>query len=166
MSDPEIHERLEEVKRAIGWGATTGAARRWWEAFEDENRHQLGLVLRLAQELAAREATISEFFISYVYSNIHNIQANIHYFDYSRLKKEEERRKKEKAAGEARHRSGDTCPPAQGAPTPSRPTLTGERHPRRRSPTGRSASDRARCSPRCGPAEIPARGSAWGTDWS
>ena len=31
-------------------------------------------------------------------------------------KKEEERRKKEKAAGEARHRSGDTCPPAQGAP--------------------------------------------------
>ena len=69
MSDPEIHERLEEVKRAIGWGATTGAARRWWEAFEDENRHQLGVVLRLAEELAAREATISEFFISYVYSN-------------------------------------------------------------------------------------------------
>ena len=63
MSDPEIHERLEEVKRAIGWGATTGSARRWWEAFEDENRHQLGVLLRLAQELAARKATITKFFI-------------------------------------------------------------------------------------------------------
>ena len=71
MSDPEIHERLEEVKRAIGWGETTmGAARRSWEAFEDENRHQLGVVLRLAEELAVRKATISEFFIEYVYSNI------------------------------------------------------------------------------------------------
>ena len=87
MSDPEIHERLEEVKRAIGWGATTGAARRWWEAFEDENRHQLGVVLRLAEELAARKATITKFFMEYVYSNITNIQANLLYLDYSRLKK-------------------------------------------------------------------------------
>ena len=160
-SDERICAQLEVVKIGLGWGATTGAARRWWEAFEDENRHQFGLVLRLAQELAAREATISEFFISYVFSNTDNIQAIIHYLDYSRLKKEEERRKKEKAAGEARHRSGDTCPPG-GAPTPSRPTSTGERHPRRRSQTGRSASDRARCSPCCGPAGTPARGSAGG----
>jgi len=87
MSDPEIHERLEEVKRAIGWGATTGAARRWWEAFEDENRHQLGVVLRLAQELAARKATITEFFMEYVYSNINNIQANLLYLANTRLKK-------------------------------------------------------------------------------
>ena len=90
------------VKIGLGWGATTGAARRWWEAFEDENRHQFGLVLRLAQELAAREATISEFFISYGDSHTDNIQANLHYIDYSRLKKEEERRERRRTtAGEA-----------------------------------------------------------------
>jgi len=116
-SDERTRAQLEVVKIGLGWGATTGAARRWWEAFEDENRHQLGMVLRLAQELAAREATISEFFVSYVYSNTDNIQANIHYLDYSRLKKEEERRRKEKAAGEARHRSGDTCPPGEVFPS-------------------------------------------------
>ena len=67
--------------------------------------------------MAAREATISEFFFSYVYSNTDNIQANLLYLDYFRLKKEEERRKKEKAAGEARHRSGDTCPPGEVFPS-------------------------------------------------
>ena len=92
-SDERIRARLEVVKIGLGWGTTTGTARRWWEAFEDENRHQFGLVLRLAQELAAREATISEFFISYGDSHTDNIQANLHYIDYSRLKKEEERRK-------------------------------------------------------------------------
>ena len=89
-SDERIAAQLEVVKIGLGWGATTGAARRWWEAFEDENRHQFGLVLRLAQELAAREATISEFFIAYGASHTDNIQANLHYIDYSRLKKEED----------------------------------------------------------------------------
>ena len=46
------------------------SARTFWQAFEDENRHQLGVLLRLAQELAARKATITKFFIEYVYSNI------------------------------------------------------------------------------------------------
>ena len=113
-SDERIRAQLEVLKSGLDWGATTGSARRWWQAFEDENRHRLDLVLRLAQELAARKATISEFFISYVYSNTDNIQANLHYLDYSRLKKEEERRNKEKIAGAARHRSGDTCPPGAG----------------------------------------------------
>ena len=116
-SDERIRAQLEVVKIGLGWGAITGAARQWWEAFEDENRHQFGLVLRLAQELAAREATISEFFIAYGDSRTDNIQANLHYIDYSRLKKEEERKKKETTAGEAWHRSRDTCPPGEVFPS-------------------------------------------------
>ena len=62
-------------------------ARTFWHAFEDENRHQLGVVLRLAEELAVRKATITELFINYVYSNITNIQANLLYLANTRLKK-------------------------------------------------------------------------------
>ena len=53
--------------------------------------------MRLAEELANRKATITEFFLAYVYSNTDNIQANLHYLDYTRLKKEEERKKREAA---------------------------------------------------------------------
>jgi hypothetical protein len=56
------------------------------------------LVLRLAEELQVRNATITEFFLAYVYSNTDNIQANLSYLDYTRLKKEEEKKKKEAAA--------------------------------------------------------------------
>jgi len=47
--------------------------------------------------LRTRKATI-EFFLAYVYSNTDNIQANLSYLDYTRLKKEEEKKKKEAAA--------------------------------------------------------------------
>lgn len=54
------------------------------------------MVLRLIEELKVRSATITEFFLSYVYSNTDNIQANLHYLDYTRLKKEEEKNKKKR----------------------------------------------------------------------
>jgi hypothetical protein len=50
----------------------------------------------LAEELKNRKATITEFFLAYVYSNTDNIMANLHYLDYVRIKKEEERKKKDK----------------------------------------------------------------------
>jgi ATP-dependent Clp protease ATP-binding subunit ClpX len=94
----QILERLALVKDRIGWRETTGSARKWWEAFEAENQHRLGLVLRLAEELAVRKATLTEFFLAYVYSNTDNIQANLCYLDYTRLKKEEEARRKRESA--------------------------------------------------------------------
>ena len=97
-SDDEIKSKLTSVKNKLDWENTTGSAKKWWEAFENENDHRLALVLRLAEELANRKATITEFFLSYVYSNTDNIQANLFYLDYTRLKKEEERKKKEAAA--------------------------------------------------------------------
>lgn len=77
---------------------TTGSARSWWLAFREENSHRLRLVLKVARELVARKVSITEFFLAYVYSNTDNIQANLYYLDYTRLKKEEEKRKKEIAA--------------------------------------------------------------------
>ena len=61
------------------------------------NAGNSALVLRVAEELSLRTATIGEFFLAYVYSNTDNIQANLHYLDFSRLKKEEEQRKQEAA---------------------------------------------------------------------
>ena len=93
-STSQIQDKIEEVKSRIGWNETNGSARKWWKAFENENNHRLALVLRLAEELLIRQATITEFFLAYVYSNTDNIQACLYYLDYTRLKKEEEQKKK------------------------------------------------------------------------
>lgn len=96
-SDEKVLEKLAEVREKLDWANTTGSARKWWEAFEAENKVRMPLVLRLGEELLNRQATVTEFFLSYVYSNTDNIQANLHYLDYSRLKKEEEKKKRETA---------------------------------------------------------------------
>jgi type IV secretion system protein VirD4 len=111
-TDEQILTKLTETKKTLDWDNTTGSARKWWEAFESENKHRNALVLRLAEELANRKATITEFFLAYVYSNTDNIQANLSYLDYTRLKKEEEKKKKE-AAQRAKEGAGGT-PPGSG----------------------------------------------------
>ncbi|MDC0358769.1 type IV secretory system conjugative DNA transfer family protein [Oligoflexia bacterium] len=108
--DAKLRKTLDETKDKLEWKNTTGSAKKWWEAFENENQHRLALVLRLAEELANRKATITEFFLAYVYSNTDNIQANLHYLDYTRLKKEEEKKKKEAAAkAKAEAQKGSTA---------------------------------------------------------
>jgi hypothetical protein len=97
-SAEQIDKKLVEVKKNLDWDNTTGSARKWWEAFENENKTRTPLVLRLAEELQVRKATITEFFLAYVYSNTDNIQANLSYLDYTRLKKEDDKKKKEAAA--------------------------------------------------------------------
>jgi hypothetical protein len=99
-TDEEVTEQLQHVKAQLDWEHTIGSARKWWEAFENENRHRLALVLRLLDELASRRGTITEFFVAYVYSNTDNIQANLHYMDYKRIKNEEEMRRKAPSLGE------------------------------------------------------------------
>lgn len=109
ITPKEMEDRLTMVREHCDWPNTTGSARKWWEAFEAENAHRRELVLHLLEELKRRKATITEFFLSYVYSNTDNIQANLSYLDYSRVKKEEEKRKRE-AALKARE-SGTTDAP-------------------------------------------------------
>ncbi len=89
-SDEDLWNALEKLKQAsLGWDQATGSARKWWETFEQENRHRPALIYRLTEELRNRKATIVEFFLAFVYSNTDNIQANLHYLDYMRLKKPE-----------------------------------------------------------------------------
>lgn len=95
----QLTELLERVKKNLGWDKTTGSAAKWWTAFENENRERLALVVRLAEELQHRKATITDFFMSYVYSNTDNIQANLHYLDYQSLKKTDEAKKKQSPKG-------------------------------------------------------------------
>ncbi len=86
-SDEELWNGLEEIKiNHLDWKNTAGSARKWWEGFQEENKHRPALIFRLTEELRNRQATIAEFFLAYVYSNTDNIQANLHYLDYKRLK--------------------------------------------------------------------------------
>ena len=96
-SRERIRQRLDDVMQKIEWSNTTGSARKWWSEFQLENRQKLSLILRLAEELASRNATVTEFFLAYVYSNTDSIQANLLYLDYTRLKKEHDRTRKEQA---------------------------------------------------------------------
>jgi len=108
-TEEKIRAKIEEIKSGkLGWASTTGSARKWWQAFEDVNSHRLSLVLRLAEELAKRNASITEFFLAYVYSNAENVQANLHYLDYLRLKQKEEEKKRARRAAEAKKQKGKT----------------------------------------------------------
>ncbi|MCC7433104.1 MAG: type IV secretory system conjugative DNA transfer family protein [Methanoregulaceae archaeon] len=97
MSEREIRKLLRATMAKIGWADTTGSAKKWWEAFMQENDQRVSLILRLAEELANRNATITEFFLAYVYSNTNNIMANLLYLDYTRAKKEEEAKRRKAA---------------------------------------------------------------------
>ncbi|MFN9291079.1 MAG: hypothetical protein ACK6EB_23660, partial [Planctomyces sp.] len=70
----------------LEWEKTSPAARTWWQQFEDENKHRPALILRLVEELVSRQASVNQFYLAYVYSNTDNIQANLHYLDYLKLK--------------------------------------------------------------------------------
>ena len=97
-SDDQIRKKLEEVKKTLDWNNTTGRPHKWWESFEYENKTKTNLVLRLAEELAIRKATITEFFLAYLDSNTDNIQANLSYLDYTRIRTEEEKNRESAAA--------------------------------------------------------------------
>jgi hypothetical protein len=86
-TEDDVKRSLKKIKEEkLGWNALDGSARKWWDDFEADNANQLPLVHRLAEELVRRKATIAEFFTAYVYSNTSDIQANLHYLDYMRLK--------------------------------------------------------------------------------
>jgi type IV secretory pathway TraG/TraD family ATPase VirD4 len=84
FSDEQLWTALEEVKvKYLDWENTVGDARQWWLAFEEENKHRIALVLKVAQEIQKRGATVTDFFLAYVYSNTDNIQATLAYLDYT-----------------------------------------------------------------------------------
>jgi|694.fasta_scaffold108789_2 ATP-dependent Clp protease ATP-binding subunit ClpX len=133
-SQEQIKTRLGHVESSLDIANTTGSALNWWTAFKQENYNKTHLVLRLAEELAMREATITEFFLAYVYSNTDSIQGNLHYLDYTRLKKEEQEKRRaasaredairEKEREEHRHQQefgSKSFPPRTRFPAPDAP---------------------------------------------
>ena len=109
-TEQQVRSLLEEVKNSLDWDNTVGSARKMWTAFEDENTSRLPLVFRLAEELAVRKATIVEFFMAYVYSNTDNVEANLFYLDYTRLKKAEEDKKRKASQGPTTKESQSETP--------------------------------------------------------
>lgn len=85
-SEQQILEKLDEAKRACDFELAGERARTWWRNFEAENKHRPALALRLAEELRLRDATIAEFYGVYQFSSTDNIQANLHYLEYSRVR--------------------------------------------------------------------------------
>ena len=83
-SSQDLRELLDQIKKKLDWENTTGVAREWWEAFETQNQSNLAAVLLLAQELLGRQATITEFFLAYVYSNSDSCEENLKYLDQMR----------------------------------------------------------------------------------
>lgn len=108
-SSPEIRELLEQAKKKLDWENTTGVAREWWEAFERQNAENLATVLMLCQELLIRQATITEFFLAYVYSDVDSVEENLRYLDAMReqRKKAEEEAPQEESSGDAQSELGE-----------------------------------------------------------
>jgi tetratricopeptide (TPR) repeat protein len=85
-SDVQIFLRLEDVKQALKWREADTPAREFWASVEKSNAQQIGRVLQIAEELAIRGATIDDYYKAYLFSNTDNVQANLSYVDYVRLK--------------------------------------------------------------------------------
>ncbi len=124
LSHGQARRELQRVKKRLGWEEpqdwnddNVSSDVKWWRDFEKENQDNPGLVLRLAQELDERRATIREFYLAYVYSNVDNIQANLHYLDYLRLKRKEEEQKRRERARQAQEKA------AREAEQEAEPTL-------------------------------------------
>ena len=87
----QIRERLEEVVPYLEIDAAPKPARTWWQRFVDARKAEPGVVLRVAEELKKRDATIAELFTAFVCSATNSIQGILHYLDYKRLKDELDR---------------------------------------------------------------------------
>jgi ATP-dependent Clp protease ATP-binding subunit ClpX len=91
----QIRDKISSVRDQLGYKDAHKSARKWWDLFEIQNSSQERLVLRFAEELASRKATIGEFYESYLRCKSDNLAASLHFYDYERVKKMDESRKKD-----------------------------------------------------------------------
>jgi formylglycine-generating enzyme required for sulfatase activity len=85
----QIQRRLDEMKPRLGWEGASPEIRAWWTAFETENRHRPALSLRLAEELADRNASLADFHRARSLAGTRGIHALLFYLDYLRLTTEQ-----------------------------------------------------------------------------
>jgi hypothetical protein len=93
-TEAQIRERLQELRPLLGYAAARCSAKMLWQNFEALNQHRLRLVLRVAEELLNRSASIDEFFLSHKESGSENLQAILHYLDFRRLRQKEQEEKR------------------------------------------------------------------------
>lgn len=98
MTAADVSRELERVKQEIDWPKTAGPARTWWTEFERKNDTRLPIVLRVAEELRHRKATVADLYYASLHSGSDNIQATLHYLDYQRSRDAQRARKTETVA--------------------------------------------------------------------
>jgi ribosomal protein L7/L12 len=89
----QLKARYEQVRGGLDWANTMGSAKEWWLAFEAQNTGKMPLMVRMVEELAIRKSSISEFFDAFCESKVSDIQANLSYLDYRRIKNQENEKK-------------------------------------------------------------------------
>ncbi|MDX2033153.1 MAG: formylglycine-generating enzyme family protein [Blastocatellia bacterium] len=88
--DERIRERFAALRPRLRSEEASGDARNWWAAFETENESRPAVLLRLAEELLLRRATIDAFFAARREARTENLQAALHFLDYLRLRDADE----------------------------------------------------------------------------
>ena len=120
----QLQAEYEQKRIARGWESATGVAKEWWEAFEKQNAQRMPLIIALLDELEKRNATITEFFSAFLYSNKTDIEGNLAYLDQMKaaeakgaVKEASDVSKKPEANGQAASANGATsqAAPANGS---------------------------------------------------
>lgn len=88
-TEHEITCALEDVKHRLGFADLDAHRALWWERLEKRHKDRRGELLRVADELLGRHATLAEFFVACSRSGTDDLQANLHFLDYYRLKRQE-----------------------------------------------------------------------------
>jgi ATP-dependent Clp protease ATP-binding subunit ClpX len=103
-----ILTKLADTKDEIGWAAASRHAKAWWNKLERTVRARISLALHLAEELRARNLSISQFFTVCRRSRCYGLRANLLYYEYQELRKGEEAREARRQAAKRQP------PPAEG----------------------------------------------------
>jgi hypothetical protein len=127
-SPKRLRDRIELCKSQTGWHECKGSALTWWVCFEQENHSRLPLVVRVLEELCARRATITEFYLAFLQAGTDHLGAVLHYLDYQRAREEHDRKTgpQQESHGNARPKRGpltdEERKPRAIEPSPSTPS--------------------------------------------
>jgi hypothetical protein len=76
---------VRELLVQLGYDELSGTAKKWWDKFVEENKARPWFIVRVFEEISMRFASLTDFFLTYVYSNCDDFQANLHILDYRRF---------------------------------------------------------------------------------
>ncbi len=93
---PTVREK-QELREKLGYERAGPEARSLWLELERGADTRPELYSRLADELVQRSSSVQELFEVTRLSGTRNVQANLHYLDYLRLKNSEQRRELDQA---------------------------------------------------------------------